>query len=359
MVNKAKSKPRSFTINSSFPSLSIDTSFSRLRKRKPSRIDIELLRSGSSNNGVEYYQSNDDPNLYSVYARNKLLEAIYNVLIDTSSESNINYAYEFSKLIEIQWFTYFINKKICPLAIILIMKIMTRLLQIQNYQYRTSFKNNFKMYKLMNANLPKFYRVYQIYHSLLALTFETPINTVPLNANFDPVTLKRLYKSTIQNTNNNTQYNTDSLLVFLKMIKETVRVWVESINKNQDKIDYDQFSNKKTLPQSKTDGSLPSINIIPSVSNSLSPQNLLIQNMHERHDNKDNNSLSINTIKTPLSAVPFTPITPRTPRTPLINLSEKSKKKIDILDLIENEESLFIYQGNYIIYIYIYINYIY
>jgi len=330
LLPKVRNKPRSFTINSSFPSLSIDTSFSRLRKRKPSKAEIEFFN-GDKTNGNEYYQSEDDPNLYSVFARNKILESIYNIFNETQTDYNFNYAYEFSKSIEIQWFTYFINKNVSPVTVILIMKILAKLVQIQNYQYRITFRDTFKMYKLMNANIPKFYRVYQIYHSLLALTLDTPISTIPMDATFDTITLKKLYKSSVQNSNSNTIYNPDSLVVFLRMVKEIILKCIDSASKNQDKINIEQLLDTK--PQLKSDLTTSTENI--AMSSIYSSKSQLLNNIKE-----SNSQLNLNISKTPSSSSLF-PHTPLTPRTPLINL----KKRADIVDLAENESCLYIYQG--------------
>jgi len=352
LIPKRKNKPRSFTINSSFPSLSIDTSFSRLRKRKPSKAEIEFFNSDKTNTN-EYYQLEDDPNLYSVYARNKILESIYNIFNDASTDTNTNYALEFSKSIEVQWFTYFINKNVSPVTVILVMKILTKLLQIQSYQYKITFRDTFKMYKLMSVNIPKFCKVYQIYHSLLALTFDTPISTIPMNATFDVITLKRLYKGSIQNNNNSSQYNTDSLLVFLKMVKEIILKWIDNANKNQDKINIEQIINLKTQISASTDNL--------STANLHSSKNQLMSSMHDIHDSSSHLSLNLQKAQSSslLPHTPLTPRTPRTPRTPLVNLSEKSKKRADIADLIENDTSLYIYQGNFITFYFIVIKQIY
>lgn len=351
LLPKIRNKPRSFTINSSFPSLSIDTSFSRLKKRKPSKIDLELLYKANESNGNDYYQNDDDPTLYSLYARNILLEGIYNVLNENSADNNVNYAVEFSKLIDMTWFRYFINKKLSPITVILVLRILTKLLQSQNYQYKLAFRNTYKMYKLFNYNIPKYYNVNQIYHILLALTFETPINSIPLNSTFDISTLKKLYKNSIQNNNNNTIYNADSLVTLLKMIKEIIKLNIENINKNYDKINFEQLNNINENSQSKQETNL-SINKSPV--NSHSPiQNKLYQNIQDKHENNSDN-LSINISKQSsgsylFSHMPFTPSTPRTPRTPrtpLVNLSNTNKKKCDILNLSENESLLYIYQSN-------------
>jgi len=343
LLPKIKNKPRSFTINSSFPSLSIDTSFSRLKKRKPSKVDIDLLHKVNGPNNNSYYQSEDDPTSYSLYARNKLLEATYNLLCDTSD--NTNYAFEFSKLIEIQWFSYFINKNTCPTTLILIMRIITKLLQTQNYQYKLAFKNNYKMYKLLNINIPKFYKVGQIYHSLLALTFETPINSIPLNSPFDIATLKKLYKNVVQ-SNNNVQYNTDSLIAFLKMIKEMIRTNIEDLSKNQDKIDYNQFNNKNSLNPNKLINHLQSINQSP-INSPI--QSKLLKNMHDKRENYYDN-VNINFSKQQSSGSissshsPYTPSTPRTPRTPLVNLYSSNNKRGETFSF-DDESSLYIYQS--------------
>ncbi|ORY27951.1 hypothetical protein LY90DRAFT_674226 [Neocallimastix californiae] len=339
---KIRNKPRSFTINSSFPSLSIDTSFSRLKKRKPSKVDLDLIYKANGANGNEYYQNKDDPSLYSHYARNKLLEALYNVLCEPS-DNNINYAFEFSKLIDIQWYSYFINKNVSPVTLILIMRIVAKLLQTQNYQYKLTFKNTFKMYKLMNYNITKFYRVSQLYHSLLALTFEAPINTIPINSPFDVNTLKKLYKNIVQSSSNtNIQYNTDSLLTFLKMIKEMIRVNIENISKNQDRLDYNQFNNINNRNTGKQN--------TPLLDSQSPIQNILIQNIN--NSNKKNNNLLMQQ-PTGLSSEPHflltpstpkTPQTPKTPYTPLIDFSNENKLKRENFNLTEDESFLYIYQ---------------
>ncbi|GAA5921426.1 hypothetical protein JCM3775_003043 [Rhodotorula graminis] len=116
-----------------------------------------------------------------------MLRHLHDVLLDPTRAAALS---KWAKHIRTKWALALLqDRSTPPLAAVLVLRILVRLLQTQGHPYVAKFANSDSGFALLRAALPRFWALGQVHLALFALLHGHDITTIPLDAPFAASTL--------------------------------------------------------------------------------------------------------------------------------------------------------------------------
>ncbi|GAA6018852.1 hypothetical protein JCM10207_000263 [Rhodosporidiobolus poonsookiae] len=112
----------------------------------------------------------------------RLLQGLHDVLLGSEGTEALA---KFAKHIQSKWILLLLqDRRTPPLASVLVMRILVRLLQTQGPAFIAKFANRDSGFSILRAALPHLWNLGQLHLALFALIHEHDISTIPLDAPF-------------------------------------------------------------------------------------------------------------------------------------------------------------------------------